>query len=192
MMAMSRRSLLVFLAMIAPPATGAFMSASGCGDTVNIDDDDDDASTGGDGGSGSGGRDGGGTAGKLDGGKDALPDYVDPGCPDGGGSPIYMFSCDPYEQFNGDCLPGEGCFIFVDYPIEPCGPETYGSFCAPPGFGGQGDSCGGGFDCQAGFVCVVTGAGTQCVELCSLTGDDGCAAGLVCEPIDVEGFGGCL
>ena len=188
---MSRRSLLVFLAMIAPAAAGATMSAGGCGDTVNIDDDD-EASSGGEGGRGDGGRDVGGTAGKLDGGKDALPDYVDPGCPDGGGSPLYMFTCDPYEQFNGDCLPDEGCFIFVDYPTEPCGPETYGSFCAPPGFGGQGDSCGGGFDCQAGFVCVVTGSGTQCVQLCSLSGSDGCAAGLVCEPIDVEGFGGCL
>jgi hypothetical protein len=30
------------------------------------------------------------------------------------------------------------------------------------------------------------------VELCALTGDMACPAGLVCEPIDVMGFGGCL
>jgi len=179
------------VAALAPPVSGAIGSATGCGDTVLMEDDD--AATDDD---GVGGRDDdglptGGSGGKRDGGKDALPDYVDPGCPDGAGAPIYDFLCDPYNQSNGDCLPTEGCFIYVSYPTEPCGPETYGSFCAPPGNGGQGDACAGG-DCQAGFVCVVTGSGTQCVELCDLRGDDGCAAGLVCEPIDVEGFGGCL
>jgi hypothetical protein len=47
-------------------------------------------------------------------------------------------------------------------------------------------------DCGAGFVCVVSGSGNQCIQLCPLTGKDGCAPGLSCEPIDVEGFGGCL
>ena len=106
--------------------------------------------------------------------------------------PIEDFVCDPYAQFNGDCPEGEACYIFVEYPYEPCGQEVYGSFCAPPGGGEQGDICNGGFDCAAGHVCVITGSGTQCVALCPLTGDDGCPPGMVCEPIDVEGFGGCL
>ncbi len=146
---------------------------------------------------GGGGGDGGNTtttgagAHKPDGGKDAFDDYVDPGCPDAG-PPIVDFQCDPYDQFNGDCAPGEGCYIYVEYPSEPCGQEIYGAVCAPQGFGQQGDGCNGALDCGAGFVCVVTGGGNQCVELCPLVGEDGCPPGLVCEPIDVEGFGGCL
>jgi hypothetical protein len=135
--------------------------------------------------------DGSGGGGAHDGGKDALPDYVDPGCPDAG-PPMKSFDCDPYNQNNGDCAPGEACYIYVQYPSEPCGQETYGAVCQPQGIGGQGDTCFGAVDCQAGFVCVVSGSGNQCVQLCELQGDDGCPAGLVCEPIDVEGFGGCL
>ena len=120
-----------------------------------------------------------------------LPDYVDPGCKDEP-PPIQDFTCDPYAQFNGDCLPGEGCYIYVQYPTVPCGQEVYGSYCAPAGTGQQGSPCGGGQDCSPAHVCVITGSGTQCVELCPLTGQDGCPSGLVCEPIDVEGFGGCL
>ena len=123
--------------------------------------------------------------------KDAFDEYVDPGCPDKP-PPEQNFTCDPYAQGNGDCLPGEACYITVEYPMEPCDPEVYGSFCYPAGPGGQGAPCNGTLDCQAGYCCVVTGSGTQCVQLCSLTGDDGCPAGMVCEPIDVVGYGGCL
>src|SRR5262245_2629559 len=130
-------------------------------------------------------------AAQSDGGHDALPDYTDPGCPDAP-PPIYDYQCDPYNQFNGDCASGEACYIYVDYPSDPCGQETYGSICSAAGFGQQGDPCGSPLDCAAGLVCVVTGSGTQCVHLCPLTGQDGCPEGLVCEPIDVEGFGGCL
>ncbi len=123
--------------------------------------------------------------------QDALPDYEDPGCPDQP-PPIEDFACDPYDQDNGDCPPGEGCYIYVEYPYEPCGQEVYGSYCHLPGGGQQGDVCNGGMDCAVSHVCVITGSGTQCVQLCPLTGDDGCPSGMVCEPIDVEGFGGCL
>ncbi|MCC6524769.1 MAG: hypothetical protein IT373_19080 [Polyangiaceae bacterium] len=124
---------------------------------------------------------------------DAPSDYVDPGCPDAG-PPIQDFQCDAYHQGNGDCAPGEACYIYVQYPdpSEPCGQEIYGSFCYPAGSGTQGSPCGGGQDCAAGYVCVITGSGTQCVQLCPLVGNDNCPPGYVCEVIDVEGFGGCL
>lgn len=125
------------------------------------------------------------------GGKDALPDYVDPGCPEVE-PPVPVYDCDPYAQGNGDCAPSEGCYIYVLYPSEPCGLESYGSLCNPAGPGAQGDECWGGQDCGGGYSCVVSGAGNQCVQLCKLEGQSGCPAGLVCEPIDVEGFGGCL
>jgi hypothetical protein len=181
---MRQRSFLLLLALSAPaPALGI---AAGCGDTVVVGADPD----GGDGGEGgTSWIDGGG--GKPDAGKDALEEYIDPGCPNKP-PPIYDFQCDPYDQLSGGCAPGEGCYIYVEYPPEPCGQEIYGSVCAPSGFGQQGDPCFGGLDCAGGFVCVVTGSGNQCVQLCPLVGADNCPPGLVCEPIDVEGFGGCL
>ena len=123
--------------------------------------------------------------------QDAFPDYTDPGCPDAG-MPKKHDECDPYNQFNGDCPADEGCYITITYPSMPCGQETYGTVCSSVGQGGQGTPCEGPNDCGAGFVCVVSGSGNQCVELCHLDGPTGCPEGLVCEPIDVEGFGGCL
>jgi hypothetical protein len=163
--------------------------AAGCGPSVETLP----SGTGGGGGTGgfSTSTGTGAGTGAFDAGKDALPDYVDPGCPDAGPA-IQMYECDPYNQFNGDCMPGEGCYIFVQYPSEPCGQETYGAFCQPTGPGQQSAPCSGAQDCGAGFVCVVSGSGDQCVELCQLSGSTGCPDGLVCEPIDVEGFGGCL
>jgi hypothetical protein len=117
--------------------------------------------------------------------------YEDPGCPDAGAKPM-MFTCDAYHQGNGDCPPGDGCYIYVVYPMDPCAQETYGSMCAKQGPGKQGSGCGGAQDCSGGFTCVVTGSGNQCAALCPLVGPNACTGGTVCEPIDVEGFGGCL
>lgn len=122
---------------------------------------------------------------------DTPPPIDDPGCPDKP-PPKHDFQCDPYSQGNGDCLAEEACYIFVNYPSEPCGQEIYGAFCSFAGPGSQGDACNGAFDCGAGFVCVISGSGNQCIELCKLEGVSGCAPGMICEPIDVEGFGGCL
>jgi hypothetical protein len=163
--------------------------AGGCGSSVHVGTAGQSGGNGGEGGfiflNGGGGS-------SPDAGKDgALPDVVDPGCPDQP-PPIEDFQCDPYNQFNGDCASGEACYIFVDYPSEPCGQEIYGAYCFLEGSGGQGAPCNGGLDCQAGHVCVITGSGTQCVQLCNLFGNDGCPPGLLCEAIDVEGFGGCL
>ena len=122
---------------------------------------------------------------------DTPPPIDDPGCPDPK-PPIKDFQCDPYNQGNGDCLADEACYIFVQYPNQPCGQEVYGAYCSPAGPGKQGDGCAGALDCSSGFVCVISGSGNQCIQLCQLKGISGCPPGLICEPIDVEGFGGCL
>ncbi|EYF07948.1 hypothetical protein [Chondromyces apiculatus] len=182
---MRPRALLLLVAFCAPASTLGL--AAGCGDTIVMNPDGE-----GGGGEGGTGKPDAGTGGShVDGGADALQEYVDPGCPDQP-PPLVDFQCDPYSQNNGDCAPEEGCFIYVQYPAEPCGQEIYGALCQLEGPSGQGDPCFGSFECQGGFVCVVTGSGNQCVQLCPLTGNDGCPAGLVCEPIDVDGYGGCL
>jgi hypothetical protein len=132
-----------------------------------------------------------GAAAEPDASADAFEDYHDPGCPDAG-PPLTDFQCDAYASDSSACGPGFGCYIAVDYPMTPCGQETYVTFCARAGHGRQGASCVSAQDCAGGFVCVVTGSGNQCVRLCPLTGADGCTDGLVCDPIDVQGFGGCL
>lgn len=180
-----RRPFLLLFALTCFPLAFVSLVSAGCGPSVTAIGNDD----------GDGGPDAKSDS-KYDGswlkdaGKDVLDEVEDPGCPDV--PPITDFQCDPYHQFNGDCAPGEGCYIYVDYPPEACAQEVYGAFCIPAGTGQQGDQCFGGQDCGAGFVCVVTGSGTQCVQLCPLSGNDNCPPGLVCEPIDVEGFGGCL
>jgi hypothetical protein len=184
-----RRAYLILAAALAPIAAGGIGSGCGTDIVVVTPPQKGDGGEGGfiflDGGGGTTQPAGGAP---NDGG---LPDYDDPGCKDQP-PPIEDFTCDPYDQLNGDCSPGEGCYIYVDYPSTPCGQEVYGSFCAAAGTGQQGAPCGGGQDCAPSHVCVITGSGTQCVELCPLSGQDGCPPGLVCEPIDVEGFGGCL
>jgi hypothetical protein len=180
------RRLLPLLWTVVCAPIPAFGLAAGCGETVIV-------RNGAEGGGGSTGTwSQGGSSGALpDAGHDALDEYVDPGCPNQE-PPVVDFECDPYKQLSRQCAPGEGCYIFVQYPQEPCGQQVYGSFCQPAGTGRQGDSCNGETDCEAGFVCVVTGSGDQCVRLCPLQGPDGCPPGLVCESIDVESFGGCF
>lgn len=118
---------------------------------------------------------------------DVVSDYVDPGCPDAAPPPITQ-ECDLFKKPT-TCLNGEACYPFVQYPSGPCQQEQYGTLCEPVGTGHQGDPCGGG-DCAGGFVCVLTGAGNQCVQLCHLNKND-CPSGLVCVPIDSDGYGGC-
>lgn len=176
-------------ACVAPTALVALL-APACDNSVIVPDGD----------SGGGGDGGGPTTsglpnttntGGADAGPDALNDFVDPGCEDKP-PPLEDFQCDPEAQNNGQCMFGEGCYIYVQYPDDPCGQEVYGAVCLPQGVGQQGDICFGATDCAGGLACVVTGSGTQCVVLCPLEGISDCPSGLVCEPIDVEGFGGCL
>ena len=127
-------------------------------------------------------------AAKPDAGKDALPEYVDPGC----GTippPVEQYECDPYGPAS-QCDPGKACYPFVQYPSGPCEPETYGAVCYPFGTGVQGDPCYDG--CQAGHVCVISGQGTQCVQMCDLGAANPCPDGLVCGAVDVPGIGGCI
>ncbi|MBI5532366.1 MAG: hypothetical protein HY898_06610 [Deltaproteobacteria bacterium] len=121
---------------------------------------------------------------------DVLPDYADPGCPDAP-PPIIDKQCEPLKAPPGDCLEGEACYPYVIYPSAPCEAETYGAMCEPAGTGQQNEPC-YGEPCAPGHVCVITGAGTVCVQLCSLTQPGSCPDGLVCESIDVTGYGGCL
>ncbi len=104
--------------------------------------------------------------------------------------PIENKTCDADNQTG--CDPGQGCYIYVDYPTDPCSPETYGTQCLEAGIGGQGTPCDGPEACIAGASCVITGSGNQCVMLCPLVGPESCPDGTVCEPIDVSGYGGCL
>ena len=73
-----------------------------------------------------------------------------------------------------------------------CGAETYGSLCYYAGTGTQSTPCESPDQCSAGYVCVASGAGNQCVQLCSLTEPGSCPDGMVCEAVDVPGYGGCL
>jgi hypothetical protein len=183
-----RRLLLCSLGALVLPTLVAGLSGA-CNNNVIVPDDDD--GLGGQGGEGASPPTSTGPGGKKDAGADALSEYNEQPCEDPP-PPLEDFACDPYAQGNGDCAPGEGCYIYVDYPPEPCGQEIYGSLCMPAGIGQQGDPCNGAQDCGGGLVCVVTGSGTQCVQLCELDQIGVCPSGLICEPIDVEGFGGCL
>jgi hypothetical protein len=133
----------------------------------------------------------GGTGGK-DAGKDAKQDaeppdgWVDPPCPDAPPPPPIK-DCDPFGP--NTCGSGMACYPYVQYPSQPCDVEQFGAICAPEGTGTQGDNC-YSQNCAGGFVCVITGQGTECVELCQL-GTKSCPKGLFCVPIDVEGYGGC-
>jgi hypothetical protein len=120
--------------------------------------------------------------------EDVLPDYVDPGCPDAG-PPETNYECDPNAQNTG-CGLGEACYPFVTYPTTPCGQEVYGAYCISPGTGAQGDPCDAG--CKDKHVCVISGQGTQCIELCDLSDPFACSNGLVCVPVDIPGIGGCI
>jgi hypothetical protein len=119
------------------------------------------------------------------------PPFEGPGCPPASTTPGIR-QCEPLATPTG-CPDGQSCFPFVDYPRGPCDVERFGTLCRPAGVGTQGDPC-GDQACAADHICVSTGRGTQCVRLCSF-GDDAnsvCDPGLLCLPIDIEGFGGCL
>ncbi len=142
------------------------------------------------------GRDAGRSDGGRDGGRgrpdpntpDARNDYVDPECGDIP-PPIEMYDCDPIAQIG--CMEDESCSPFVDYPSDPCSSEVYGAMCIPAGTLTQGESCSSQMDCAAGYICLITGAGTTCGRACDLEDQDACSDGLICVSTDVTGIGAC-
>lgn len=123
------------------------------------------------------------------GGRDDDVAFVEQGCTE---APMRIVSmdCDPFQPQVG-CDTGQGCQPYVRYPSSPCDPEVYGARCGWVGTATQGDSC-SSEACAAGFLCIATGQGTQCAQICDLSADSGCPPGLVCGSIDIEGIGTCF
>jgi hypothetical protein len=136
-------------------------------------------------GTATGGMGGGGGLGRLEDGGLSDARYVDPGCP-----PAAKIQgqreCDPFATVSS-CPSGSGCLPYVLY-ADKCQTEEVGTACTTVGNGRQGDDCAAD-DCAAGFVCVTSGTGFQCAALCRLVGTgDTCGGGLICIPLDVDGF----
>ena len=120
--------------------------------------------------------------------------YIDPHCPEAS-TPPNDITCNVFENgcIGTECCPaGSACYPVVIPPSGPCTTESYGAYCIQSGTGTQGASCGGSAECAGGFVCLITGANTQCAKMCDLEGSHNCPDGFVCEPIDIPGFSACL
>jgi hypothetical protein len=124
--------------------------------------------------------------------EDVRSDYVEPTCPDAAPLPVDQ-QCD-LSNPSTSCPAGSACYPSVTYPdpTVPCAQEQYGTTCASSGSGVQGDPCDYNNSCSAGYTCVLTGEGTQCVQLCQVFGSNTCPPGFFCLQIDVSpGTGGC-
>jgi hypothetical protein len=166
--------------------------AVGCGGTVERRADGTGGPTSG--GTGATATDGGlfsdgggpaGSGGAFGGDGGTTSSYVDPGCPDVP-PPTPIHECDPFADV-GECDFGERCTPYVQYPEDTCQSEVFGTICSLEGPGVQGDDC-TDTSCAAQHVCVTTGQGNQCVHICRLDAPDDCAPGLLCQPLDVDGF----
>ncbi len=115
--------------------------------------------------------------------------FDDPGCPETV-EPVVVDTCSPFET-ESSCFGDWSCFPYVEYPSAPCEPERFGTRCEPTGPGRQGDDC-RVESCGAGFLCVASGQGTVCAELCALPGPNTCAPGLICGSVDIRGYGVCF
>lgn len=115
--------------------------------------------------------------------------FDDPGCPETI-EPVVVDTCSPFET-ESSCFGDWSCFPYVEYPSAPCEPELYGTRCEPVGPGQQGDDC-RSETCAAGFLCIASGQGTVCAELCPLPGPNTCAPGLICGSVDIRGYGVCF
>lgn len=123
---------------------------------------------------------------------DVVSDYVDPGCPDAEPPPP-IAECDPFASPTG-CEAGLACYPFVERPGgDGCDFERFGAICMPPGQVQAGERCGASYGwCDAGLLCVVGAlSGARCLQLCDPFGPETCSGGLVCSPVDVEGYGVC-
>lgn len=120
--------------------------------------------------------------------------YDEERCPDAV-QRVERVECDPLAETDpdrsSDCPEFQGCYPYVHYPSAPCEPETFGTRCDVAGTGLQGESCSFA-RCAPGYLCVVTGRGLQCAELCRLPGINTCAGGFICGSLDIDGFGVCI
>jgi len=122
----------------------------------------------------------------------SLPVYVEDACPSSNPTPP-SYACDPFGSSAAQCPVGYACYPVPPAGNDPCNPGSWGTKCQRAGAGTQGSSCSSSRNfCAAGYVCVKSGAGDQCVKLCRIQQLEPCADGLVCNPLDVVGFGGCL
>jgi hypothetical protein len=169
-----------------PDAAGGSAHAGAAGSSAHAGQGGKGGKSGKGGSGGSAGR--GGDSGAASAGAGGLPTYEDPGCPDPP-PPLEDYACDPYGSFGG-CDFDEACYPYVSYPSSTCGQEIYGAQCVHAGSGTQGESCENG--CANGHLCVVTGEGTQCVQLCHLDEVTPCPGGLICASVDIPGIGGCI
>jgi hypothetical protein len=99
-------------------------------------------------------------------------------------------SCDPFGSAD-QCDFGWACFPYVAYPSTDCEPERFGTRCEPAGEGTQGTPC-EATPCAAGYLCIASGQGTVCAQLCELPGQSMCAPGLICGSVDIKGYGVCF
>jgi hypothetical protein len=121
---------------------------------------------------------------------DDFPVFREDACPDVSTSPPDL-ECDPLVQ--STCAFGFACYPIPPRGSDNCHPGLYASACLPAGKGTQGAPCGDGTDCAAGFVCVKSGQGDECVKLCRIDQFSSCSDGRVCRELDVagSGLGGC-
>jgi hypothetical protein len=115
--------------------------------------------------------------------------FEEQGCPEAV-QRIESTECDPLGG-QSQCGVDEGCYPYVEYPSSRCEPETFGTRCDVSGPGFQGDPC-SNQRCAHGFLCVVTGRGTECASLCRMPGPNTCPDGLICGSLDIDGFGVCI
>jgi hypothetical protein len=121
---------------------------------------------------------------------DDFPVFHEDACADVNAPPP-MIECDPFVQ--STCALGMACYPVPPRASDNCHPGKYSTICLPAGRGTQGTPCGDGTDCAAGFICVKSGEGDQCVKLCRTDEFNSCTDGRVCREVDVtgSGLGGC-
>jgi hypothetical protein len=121
---------------------------------------------------------------------DVYPVYQEDVCSD---APLQVPSieCDPLAS--NLCRQGLACYPTPPRGTDDCHPGRYGTSCLRQGRGTQGSPCSNVTDCVAGFMCVKTGAGDQCVKICRLNQYGSCSDGRICREVDVTGseWGGC-
>jgi hypothetical protein len=115
--------------------------------------------------------------------------FVETTCPNVA-PPSIPWECDPFGD-GSDCDFGEGCFPVTVNASRVCESESYRVTCLPAGLGEQWAPCEFLTDCAPGFTCVVTGQGTECLQMCDPAAPSACPHGLFCDGVDLHGIGIC-